>query len=100
MTFTDKYFDLGGTVYCYSRLKDLPRTKENALVHYLAMTCRSWTFARMTQEEKERCIFAFLWSSEQGHIKGSFSARWDTMQSIYHAFLSALGYSKGKFREG
>ena len=54
MTFTEKYFDLGGSVYFYSEVDKLPRTKENALLHHLAMDCRSWTFARLTQEEKER----------------------------------------------
>ena len=91
MLFAKDYFDLGGTVYIYDRVDKLPRDKENALAHFLAMTCRSWTFGRMTQEEKERCINAFLWAAEQGHIKGNFQARWDTMQAIYYAFLNALG---------
>ena len=53
MTFTKDYFDLGGSVYFYSEVDKLPHTKENALLHHLAMDCRSWTFARLTQEEKE-----------------------------------------------
>ena len=99
MLFTKKYFDLGGTVYIYDRVDKLPRDKENALVHFLAMICRSWTFDRMTQEEKERCVNAFLWSAEQGQIKGNFLSRWNTMQAIYHAFLAALGYRASGWRE-
>lgn len=93
MTFTKEYMDLGGSVYFYANVDKLPNTKENALLHHLAMTCRSWTFARMTQKEKENCVNSFLWANEQNLIKGSFDARWATMQAIYDAFLSALDYN-------
>ena len=99
MLFTKEYFDMNGTVYHHAKVDRLPHEKENAFIIYLSMTCRSWTFDRMTQEEKERCVNAFLWSAEQGHIKGNFTARWDTMQAIYNAFLAALGYSALGWRE-
>lgn len=92
MTFTKEYFDLGGSVYFYEKVDKLPHTKENALVLHLAMTCRSWTFARMTAKEQENCINSFLWAYHHDGIKGNFNARWATMQAIYTAFLSALGY--------
>lgn len=92
MTFTEKYFDLGGSVYFYSEVDKLPRTKENALLHHLAMVCRSWTFARLTQEEKESCVNALLWADHQGIIKGNFETRWFIMAAIYSAFLSGTGY--------
>ena len=57
MTFTKDYFDLGGSVYFYSEVDKLPHTKENALLHHLSMDCQSWTFARLTQEEKEQYNF-------------------------------------------
>lgn len=92
MTFTKEYFDLGGSVYFYEKVDKLPHTKENALVLHLAMTCRSWTFARMTHKEQENCIKSFLWAYHHGIIKGDFNTRWGTMQAIYTTFLSALGY--------
>ena len=92
MKFTKEYFDLGGTVYFYEKVDKLPNTKENALVHYLAMTCRSWTFGRMTHRERENCVKTFLDSAECGLIKGDFLARWRTMNAMYSAFLCALGY--------
>lgn len=99
MLFTKEYFDLGGAVYHHARVDELPHEKENALVIYLSMTCRSWTFARMTQKERERCMDAFLWASEQGLLKGNFMARWNTMQAIYNAFLAGLGYTAFGWRE-
>lgn len=95
MTFTDEYFDLGGSVYFYSNVDKLPRTKENALLHHLAMDCRSWTFARLTQEEKESCVNALLWANRQGMIKGNFDARYEIMNAIYNAFLMGAGYRGG-----
>lgn len=92
MTFTKDYFDLGGSVYFYSEVDKLPRTKENALLHHLSMDCQSWTFARLTQEEKESCVNALLWADHQGIIKGNFETRWFIMSAIYHAFLSGTGY--------
>lgn len=92
MTFTKDYMDFGGSVYFHAKIDALPNTKENALLHYLAMTCRSWTFGRMTKKERERCVQTFLDSSRRGLIRGDFRARWNTMQAIYGAFLSALGY--------
>lgn len=92
MTFTKEYFDLGGSVFFYEKVDKMPRTKENALVLHLAMTCRSWTFARMNDKEKENCIKSFLWAYHQGIIKGDFNTRWMIMHAIYSSFLSALNY--------
>lgn len=99
MTFTKKYFDLGGTAYFYEEVDKLPKTKENALVLHLSMDCRSWTFARLTQEEKERCINAILWANDQGIIKGNFDTRWYIMSAIYSAFLEGIGYKPFGWRE-
>lgn len=92
MKFTKEYMDFGGSVYFFSDVDKLPDTKENALLRYLSMTCKSWTFGRMTKQERERCIKSFLDSNNRGFIKGDFHARWNTMHAIYAAFLSALGY--------
>ena len=92
MTFTKEYMDLDGSVFFYNEIKTLPDTKDNALWHYLAMTCNSWTFGRMTKKEREGCVKTFLESSRRGLIRGDYRTRWNTMNAIYAAFLSALGY--------
>ena len=95
MTFTKDYFDIGGTVYYYDRVNKLPHDKENALVSFLAMICKSWTFERMTQEEKENCINALLWPAEQGIVRGTYDARFYILHAVYAAFLAGLGYTGG-----
>ena len=92
MIFTKDFIDFDGTVYAFSDIYNLPREKENAFIKAICMYARSWTFARMTQEEKENCIKSFLWAEEQGMITGTFDHRWKIMQAIYNAYLTALGY--------
>jgi len=92
MTFTKEYMDFGGSVYFYDKVDKLPHTKENAVLLYLSMICRSWTFDRMTEKEKENCVNVFLRSAEYGRIKGNFDARWNVLQLMYDSFLEALDY--------
>ena len=92
MTFTKEYMDFGGSVYFHAKIDALPKEKENAFLQHLSMTCRSWTFCRMTARERENLVNSFLWANEQGLIKGDWNARWHTMQAMYAAFLAALDY--------
>lgn len=78
----------------FEKIDKMDRTKENAFLHGLAMFCRSWTFEKLTVEEKEDCINCFLFAYQQGMIKGTFDERIRTMNAIYNGFLSALGYSR------
>lgn len=99
MTFTNNYADINGFVIVFSDVDKLPRTKENALVHYIAMTCKSWTFAKLTQAEKEKCIDALYFPNEQGMLKGTFRQRWDILNAVYNAYLAGLGYVGVNWRE-
>lgn len=99
MIFTDKYIDFGGAVYYFEKADKMPHDKENALISFICMICRSWTFARLTESEKEDCINSLLFASEQKILKGTYNHRFMILHSIYNAFLSALGYKNGNFRE-
>ena len=103
MTVTENYIDLGGTVYYFDRAgslaADLPRTKENALLHYMIMTVKSWTYARMTASEKNACLDALKWAAETGALRGNFEARFYILHSVYYAFLAGIGYSGADWRE-
>lgn len=92
MYFSKDSIGFDPVVYTYATVPNCPHEKENAFSNALRMVGRSWTFGRMTQEEKENCVKAFLWAEEQGLIVGDYARRWKTMQAIYNAFLTALGY--------
>lgn len=68
--------------------------KENANHNYIEMTLESWTYDRMTEEEKKRCIDVLKYSK----VKGSYDARWEQLHAIYYAFLMGLGYTGHRWR--
>ena len=92
MIFTETFMDFGGTVYFYRDVDALPREKENAVMQFLSMICRSWTFCRMTEKEKEYWVKTVLHANRLDRIKGNYDARWLVLSNMYDAFLNALGY--------
>ena len=99
MTITSNYIDFGGSVYFYDAVDHLDNSKENAFIKFVCMTCRSWTFNRMTDVEKKNCISAFQFATRDDKLRGNFLARWDILQSVYEAFLLALGYNGAGWRD-
>ena len=59
---------------------------------------KSWTFGKMTESEREKCLETLCWANTQGLIKGSHKTRWCVMDAIYHAFLMGLGYTDFNWR--
>lgn len=75
------------------------KEKEQAYFDFVEMIKRSWTYARLTESEKEACVSALRFGVEQCLIIGKYEQRWGQLNVVYHAFLLALGYDHGKFRE-
>ena len=70
--------------------------KDEALWKFIVDIKRSWTYAKMTEEEKDRCLKA-LRDSETA-LKGSARVRWEILCAVYHGFLLGLGYSGALWR--
>ena len=77
----------------------MKKNKEEAIKLYIDMIKKSWTYDKLTDDEKARLNYVFKWSEEQGLIKGSFKDRWDTLQVLYTSYITALGYSPLGWRE-
>lgn len=75
------------------------KDRETAYNDFIAMTVKSWTFDRLTEQERERLAKTFVWAKSQNIIKGSYNDRWRTMQGLYHSFLDGVGYTDHKWRE-
>ena len=60
---------------------------------------RSWTFARMTEAEKENCRNALRFPVEQNLLKGSYKARRGILNAVYNAYLIGIGYTGFDWRE-
>ena len=75
------------------------KNKEEAIKLYIDMMEKSWTYARLTEEEKTRLMDTINWTDRQGFIKGSFNDRWGILQAVYTSFINALGYKPSGWRE-
>ena len=73
--------------------------KENALDEFIKMTEQSWTFEKMTQQEKKTLYDIFNNIRTEKALKGTYSQRWNILQAIYGAYLNGIGYSGCNWRE-
>lgn len=71
------------------------KDKEKALQEFIYMTLHSWTYDRMTEREKEKCLEAL----KRAKLRGSFFQRWEILHSVYYGFLLALDYKPIGWRE-
>ena len=69
------------------------KNKESVIKEYLEMIKKSWTWAKLTDEEKE-CFENFLASHPmvEKAVKGNYKQRWNVLETIYYAFLLGCGY--------
>lgn len=79
----------------------MEKNKDNAVVDFMEMTRKSWTWARLTDEERSR--FEKMIAGETGManrcIKGAFNHRWEILNALYESFLAALDYKAFGWRE-
>lgn len=70
------------------------KNKENVLSDFLDMTFQSWTWKKMTQDEKDRFIEMINSTRiRKDALKGSYDVRWGILNSLYYAYLMGLGYT-------
>ncbi len=75
------------------------QSKENALQDYINMIVKSWTYGRMTAEEKAACLEVLNGERNNRALKGNYCHRWDILNSVYGSFLRGLGYTGPNWRE-
>lgn len=73
--------------------------KNEAINEFIEMIKKSWTYERLTTEEKQRFLNTIEWGKQQGIIKGSWLERWHILQLTYDSFLNALDYKPTGWRE-
>ena len=78
----------------------MEKVKENALTDYIEMIQKSWTYAKLTKDEKESFDLAFHDIRVTNALKGSYRQRWDMLNALYSNFLYGVGYrNTGFWRE-
>ena len=74
------------------------KDKSEAIKDFKAMIGKSWSYGRMTQDEREKLAAVFD-SAQAEEIKGDYATRWAALQLAYRAFIGAIGYNGMKWRE-
>ena len=73
--------------------------KEIARDCFVEMIMKSWTFDKMTENERQR-IIDFIYSKRtESCLKGTYKQRWEILQAIYNSFLMGLDYKPIGWRE-
>lgn len=60
---------------------------------------KSWTYAKMTQQEKDKWYEILTSNRTKECIKGTYKQKWTILNAIYGAYLFGLGYTDFNWRE-
>lgn len=75
------------------------RVNESAKENYIEMIKQSWTWAKLTQEERTKFLELLDHPCSSVVIKGTYNQRWEACEALYHTFLEGLGYDPLEWRE-
>ena len=73
--------------------------KEKALEKYIEMIEKSWTYEKLTKNERLKLHELFNSIQCEIALKGNFKHRWDILQLLYRAYLDGLGYCGADWRK-
>lgn len=77
----------------------MKKNKELVLSDFIGMIKESWTYNKMTYEEKERLLDMLDSNRTKDALKGTYDNRWCVLQAIYGAYLIGIGYDNFNWRE-
>ncbi len=70
-----------------------PKDKNLAQQDWLEMISHSWTWQKLTVEERAKFVALFAHPQSNAVMKGNYEQRYEACQALYYAFLVALGYA-------
>ena len=75
------------------------QNKQNTINEYMAMINQSWTWAKLTKEEKDKFINWVYADRFITTINGTKKQRWAILNNYYYMFLEGVGYQPIGWRE-
>ena len=75
------------------------KLKENAQADWTSMIIKSWTWAKLTNEEKNRFGDEVNKEITRKVVVGSYRQRWEILNALYSMFLEGCGYNGMNWRE-
>lgn len=73
----------------------MENTKINILNEYIEILKASWTYAKLTEEEKERFNHIFYSEQIKDVLKGKKLQIYKNLNMVYSSFLAGVGYTGG-----
>lgn len=73
--------------------------KEKAINDFIEMIKKSWTYEKLTNEEKRNFENSVMWAIKNKCINGNYNNRCMILHSLYNTFLNAIGYTGEKWRD-
>lgn len=73
--------------------------KEEVLENWYNMIKKSWTYAKLTKEEKQRLDNVITSYQLEKTLLGNKDHKYTILQTIYYSFLVGLGYNSPTWRE-
>jgi len=70
-----------------------PKDKNLAQQDWLEMISHSWTWQKLTVEERAKFVALFAHPQSTAVMKGNYEQRYEACQALYYTFLAALGYA-------
>ena len=75
------------------------KNKNDVLYDFNKMIEISWTYGKLTKEEKDTYNHIFNYSSQAIEaVKGTYEQRWKILQAFYSIFLAGIGYTGWNWR--
>ncbi|MDY2736882.1 hypothetical protein [Intestinibacter sp.] len=75
------------------------KNKENAQADWTDMIIKSWTWAKLTNEEKNKFGDELNKEVTQKIISGTYKQRVAILSTLYSMFLEGCGYNGGNWRD-
>jgi hypothetical protein len=73
--------------------------KESALYNFKIMIEQSWTYGKMTKQERINWEKVLNNVRTRDCLKGNYNTRWNILQAIYMSYLIGIGYDSFNWRE-
>ena len=75
------------------------KNKENAQADWTDMIIKSWTWEKLTREERKKFGDELNKETTKKIISGTYGQRWEILSALYSMFLEGCGYNGGSWRD-
>ena len=75
------------------------KNKENAQADWTDMIVKSWTWEKLTNDERNKFWDELNKGTTKKIISGTYKQRWEVLNALYSMFLEGCGYNGRSWRD-